>query len=95
MGNMLIRDVSDAMRRDIAVRAEKNGHSLSDEMKMLLQKAILDDNSENRAARSGWDALREVFSPLTAEERDDFVTIMEEIEAERKQDFGQPIEGFE
>jgi antitoxin FitA len=95
MGDMLIRNVSDAMKRDIAARAERNGRSLSDETKALIQKAMMITGTENSLERPALDGLREVFLPLTPEERDEFSEIMEEVEAERKKDFGRPVEGFE
>ena len=42
MGDLLIRNIPDALKRDIAARAEKNGNSLSDEAKSLLQRALVD-----------------------------------------------------
>jgi plasmid stability protein len=95
MGDLLIRNVPEAMKRDIAERAERNGNSLSDEMKSLLRKAMADHDAEEKPVRSAWESLQEVFAPLTAEEKDEFAKIMEEIEAERKKDFGRPFEDFE
>jgi plasmid stability protein len=95
MGDLLIRDISDAMKRDIALRAEKNGNSLSDEAKNLLQKAMVDISDNDAPARSALDGFREIFSPLTENEQEEFAGIMDEIEAERKRDFGRPLEGFD
>ncbi len=95
MGDLLIRNISDAMKRDIALRAEKNGNSLSDEAKNLLQKAIFDTPGADAPARSALDGFREIFSPLTDDEREEFAKIMDDIEAERKKDFGRPLEGFD
>ena len=95
MGDLLIRDIPDAMKRDIASRAEKNGNSLSDEAKNLLQKAMIGTSGTNAPARSALDGFREIFSPLTEDEQEQFAAIMDEIEAERKKDFGRPLEGFD
>ena len=95
MGDMLIRNVSDAMKRDIAARADRNGRSLSDETKALLQKAMLSDEAEASSQRSALDAMHEVLLPFSDEERDAFSQMMDEVEAERKRDFGRPLEGFE
>lgn len=95
MGDLLIRNMSDAMKRDIAARAEKNGNSLSDEAKSLLQKAMVETPIAAAPARSALDGFREIFSPLTDEEREDFAKIMDEIEAERKKDFGRSFEDLD
>lgn len=95
MSDMLIRNVSDAMKRDITARADKNGRSLSDETKALLQKAMLSDEAEASPQRSALDAMREVLLPFSDEERDAFSRMMDEVEAERKKDFGRPLEDFE
>ncbi|WP_111561596.1 FitA-like ribbon-helix-helix domain-containing protein [Rhizobium sp.] len=95
MGDLLIRNISDALKRDISARAEKNGNSLSDEAKNLLQKAIIDVPGADTPTRSALDVFREIFSPLTDDEREEFAKIMDDIEAERKKDFGRPLEGFD
>lgn len=95
MGDLLIRDVSEAMKRSIAARAEKNGTSLSDEAKSLLQKAMMDLPVTEPPTRSAWEGMREVFSPLTDDEREDFVNVMKDIESERKKDFGRQVEDFD
>lgn len=95
MGDLLIRNIPDAMKRDIALRAEKNGNSLSDEAKNLLQKAMTGASGTDKPARSALDGFREIFSPLTAAEQEELAEVMDEIEAERKKDFGRPLEGFD
>lgn len=95
MGDLLIRNIPDAMKRDIALRAEKSGNSLSDEAKNLLQKAMFGASGTDKPARSGLDSFREIFSPLTEEEQKEFARVMDELEAERKRDFGRPLEGFD
>jgi antitoxin FitA len=95
MGDLLIRNISDAMKRDIALRAEKNGNSLSEEAKNLLQKAMFGASGADKPARSGLDSFREIFSPLTEEEQKEFARVMDELEADRKRDFGRPLEGFD
>jgi len=95
MGDLLIRNIPDAMKRDIALRAEKSGNSLSDEAKNLLQKAMFGASGTDKQARSGLDSFREIFSPLTEEEQREFARVMDELEADRKRDFGRPLEGFD
>ncbi len=95
MGDLLIRNIPDAMKRDIASRAEKNGNSLSDEAKSLLQKAMVGTSGADKPTRSALDGFREIFSPLTEKEHEEFARVMDELEAERKKDFGRPLEGFD
>jgi plasmid stability protein len=95
MGDLLIRNISDAMKQELASRAERSGNSLSEEAKSLLQKAIVNTPITEASGRSGLDVFREIFSPLTDEERDEFASIMDDIESERKKDFGRPLEGFD
>jgi plasmid stability protein len=98
MGDLLIRNISDALKRDISARAEKNGNSLSDEAKNLLQKAIIDTVKADVPTKSAWEAMREIFAPKNgaeAREAEEYAKIMDEIEAKRKKDFGRPFEGME
>ena len=98
MGDLLIRNISDALKRDISARAEKNGNSLSDEAKNLLQKAIIDTAKADVPTKSAWEAMREILAPKNeaeAREAEEYAKIMDEIEAKRKKDFGRPFEGME
>lgn len=96
MGDLLIRDTCDAMKRNIAVRAERRGGSLSDEAKRLVQKGMIaDETVADGDDLTGWDSLRSILGPENDDEAEEFATIMEEIEADRKRDFCRPIEDFE
>jgi|UPI000569F12D plasmid stability protein len=94
MGDLLIRDVSDAMKREIASRAERSGNSLSDEAKELLREALLRRADPQLEAQSAYDLIRGAFDSEGAS-GDEFAAIMDEIEAERKKDFGRPVEDLE
>jgi plasmid stability protein len=96
VGDLLIRDISDAMKRKLAERAEKSGRSLSDEAKRLMQKGMTtEDAGANDNSPSAWDSLRSILGPESDDEGDAFAKIMDEIEAERKRDFGRSVEDFE
>jgi plasmid stability protein len=96
MGDLLIRDISNAMKRGIADRAERNGRSLSEEAKRLIERGMTADaGAAGGDSPSAWDSLRDILAPLDADEAAQFAKIMDDIEAERKTDFGRPIEGFE
>lgn len=94
MGDLLIRNISEAMKRDIAEAAQRSGHSLSDEAKELLREALQKKAEEKPRTLSAYEAIRAAFVSENAVD-DEFAAIMEEIEAERKKDFGRPFEDFE
>ncbi|EJC82293.1 hypothetical protein Rleg4DRAFT_3999 [Rhizobium leguminosarum bv. trifolii WSM2297] len=94
MGDLLIRNISDAMKRDIAEAAQRSGNSLSDEAKDLLRDALQRKTEAKSETVSVYDAIRAAFVSENAVD-DEFAAIMEEIEAARKKDFGRPFEDFE
>ena len=93
MADLLVRNVSDELRENLAARADKAGHSVSDEIKSILQQEV----EETRAVpdlngMSALEALRSIRKADSEEEAAAYIEIMEEIEAERKRDFGRPFE---
>ncbi|AHG43831.1 plasmid stabilization protein [Rhizobium leguminosarum bv. trifolii CB782] len=94
MGDFLIRNISEAMKRDIAESAQRSGNSLSDEAKELLREALQRKTEAKPEAMSAYAAIRAAFEREDAVD-DEFAAIMEEIEAARKKDFGRPFEDFE
>lgn len=95
MGDLLIRNISDALKRDIAAAADRTGRSLSDEAKELLRKGLIAESDiKPLEEQPAYDVLRAVFG---ADEGlgDDFAAVLDEIEAERKRDFGHPAVEFE
>ena len=92
MGDLLIRDVPDDLKRDLAEAAHRAGRSLSDEAKRRLRRAA-DTNFSNdeHPKRGAGTALLEIFADIPDEEREQFAKIMDEIELERKKDFGRPF----
>jgi len=92
MGDLLIRNISDALKHDIAAAADRTGHSLSEKAKELLRRGLVVENEVKAVGgQSAYDALRATFG---ADEGagDEFAAIMDEIEAERKKDFGRPVD---
>lgn len=88
MGDLLARDISDALKRNM--RAERSGGSLSDEAKRLMQKAMIAEESvANDDDLTAWDSLRSILGPENDDEAEAFAKIMDEIEADRKRDFGR------
>ncbi|ARO22287.1 plasmid stabilization protein [Rhizobium sp. S9] len=94
MGDFLIRNISEAMKRDIAEAAQRSGNSLSDEAKELLREALQRKNAAKPETGSAYAAIRAAFEREDAVD-DEFVAIMGEIEAARKKDFGRPFEDLE
>ncbi|RFC00752.1 plasmid stabilization protein [Rhizobium leguminosarum bv. trifolii] len=94
MGDLLIRNISEAMKRDIAASAQRSGNSLSDEAKDLLREALHRKTEAKPETVSVYDAIRAAFVSENAVD-DEFAAIMEEIEVARKKDFGRPFEDFE
>ncbi|OBZ96830.1 plasmid stabilization protein [Pararhizobium polonicum] len=90
MGDLLIRNISDALKRDIAAAADRTGRSLSDEAKELLRKGLIAESDIKPVEeQSAYDVLRAVFGAGDGS-GDDFAAILDEVEAERKRDFGRP-----
>jgi hypothetical protein len=61
-----------------------------------MQKGMTtEDAGANDNSPSAWDSLRSILGPESDDEGDAFAKIMDEIEAERKRDFGRSVEDFE
>lgn len=95
MGDLLIRNIPEQIERDITARAERNGTSVSDEAKNILSQAIgVEELGGRTSGAMSYQAIRAAFASEGAL-GDEFATIMEEVEAERKADFGRPIADVE
>jgi hypothetical protein len=95
MGDLLIRDVPEPLKREIEQAARKGGQSLSIKAIDLLRKGMVaEKETKSEPGLSAWDAIRTAFASENAV-GDEFAQMMDEIEAERKRDFGRSIEGFE
>jgi plasmid stability protein len=91
VGDLLLRNVPDSMKRDLSLAAARAGVSLSDKAKDLLRQGLQNEQSDTRARpKSAWEALRQVA--LASGPDEEFVEIMRKIEADRKKDFGRPVE---
>ena len=99
MGDLLIRNIPDALRADIERLAKAKGSSLSQTAREALRmgvEAVKKADSSGPKVRPG-DQLVAFFDDpdATEEERKVFGQIMDEIEAERKRDFGRPVPELE
>lgn len=92
MSDLLIRDIPEPLKHEIAQAAKMRGQSLSTAAVDLLRKGLIAEReAKPEPGLSAWDMSRSVFEkggPPDAE----FARIMEEIEIERKRDFGRPVD---
>ena len=97
MGDLLIRNIPEAMRADLDRLANLADSNLSDAAKLAINEGI--EAAKKRLAANEQeipmgDRLRQIFSGVfeTNEEAEEFLG---EIERERKTDFGRPMPDFE
>ncbi|MEW6629652.1 MAG: plasmid stabilization protein [Pseudomonadota bacterium] len=92
MGDMLIRNIPEPLKHEIEDAARLAGQSLSGKAIDLLRKGIVAEKKvESKQDLCAWDAIRSAFEVENAVD-DGFAEIMNEIEAERKGDFGRLVE---
>jgi len=96
MGDLLIRNIPDALKRSLEQAAKRDGQSLSTKSIELLRTSLsAESENEKKPFVSAWDVLRPILYQGDEEEAEAFAKIMEEIEADRKRDFGRPVPDFE
>jgi antitoxin FitA len=92
VSDLLIRDIPDPLKQEIAKAAKTRGQSLSAKaIELLRQGLTAEKDAKAKPGRSAWDMLRSAFEengPLDGE----FAKVMDEIEAERKREFGRPVD---
>src|SRR5215208_2994359 len=92
MSDLLIRDIPDPLKQEVADAAKARGQSLSTKAIDLLRKGlILEREAKPESGRSAWDMLRSAFEENGPPDGE-FAKVMDEIEAERKRDFGRPVD---
>lgn len=92
MGDFLIRNMPEALKRKLEDAAKRQGRSLSAEAIALLQESLLAGRVDDDAPFvSAWHVLRPVAYPGDDGEAEMFTAIMDEIEAERKREFGAAV----
>ncbi|CAN7551637.1 MULTISPECIES: FitA-like ribbon-helix-helix domain-containing protein [unclassified Rhizobium] len=92
MGDLLIRNVPEDLKRGLGQIASSTGRSMSDAAREMLRRGILEHQTQENelAAGNPYEQLRALFAPFD-EESDQFSEIMDEIEQQRKKDFGRPF----
>lgn len=90
MGDLLIRNIPDAIRQSLAERAERSGRSVSEEVTAILSEELGSFPPQLDATeRSRLSSLREILKADSQTEADLYGEIMDGIEAKRKSDFGR------
>lgn len=96
MGDLLIRDVPEALKRSLEQAARRDGQSLSAKSIELLRDSLsAEQSNQEKPFVSAWDVLRPIMYQNDDEEAEAFAKIMDEIEAERKRDFGRALPDLE
>jgi len=92
MGDMLIRGIPDTLKTALEDAARQDGRSLSSRAIDLLRKGLLfEKEAAARPREPAGQALRRIFEEEGAID-DEFVALMDEVEAAGKKDFGRPVD---
>ena len=90
MGDLLIRNMPEALKRSLEQAAMRDGQSLSAKSIELLRNSLSAEQTDReKPFVSAWDVLRPIMYQGNDEEAEAFARIMDEIEADRKRDFGR------
>jgi plasmid stability protein len=93
VGDLLVRNIPDAVKQNLIARANKSGRSLSDEAKHVIAKGLATEERKpaENSGKDFADSLLSLFADIPDEEKQLFSEIMDEIEEQRKKDFGRPF----
>jgi plasmid stability protein len=91
VGDLLIRNVPEDLKRELTEAARQAGSSLSDEAKRRLRHSAPEETSVPQTGAEFLQSIQALFADIPDEEREEFAKIMDEIEEERKKDFGRPF----
>jgi len=90
MGDLLIRNVPEDLKRDLAEAARLAGRSLSDEAKRRLRQPVPEESALPRTGAEFVQSIQDFFADVPDEEREEFAKIMDEVVEQRKRDVGRP-----
>ena len=91
MGDTLIRNIPEGLRREIAEAADARQQSLSARAIDLLRIGMMVEQEAVQAAGgSTWTSIRGLFEAEGAPVGE-YAEVLDQLEAERKRDFGRPI----
>ena len=95
MSDLLVRDLPDAVKANLADKAKQGGRSLSDEVKLRLVQSLVDDEQHPKRYDNAFNAIRRAFieadALMTDEEHAEFMRGIEE----SRRDVGRPPPDFE
>jgi antitoxin FitA len=90
MGDLLIRNVPEDLKRDLAEAARLAGRSLSDEAKRRLRQSAPQETALPRTGADLLQSMQAFLSDVSDGDRDEFAEIVDEIVEQRKRDAGAP-----
>ena len=90
MGDLLIRDVPDDLKANLAAAARKAGHSLDEEAKLRLRSSMTESSASRMSGSDFIKSIQALLEDIPMDEREAFSDIMDDIEAGRKRDAGRP-----
>lgn len=95
MGDLLIRNIPEAVKESLADKARQGGRSLSDEVTLRLVQSLAEEKEAPAETRNAYEVLRSIFhdnNALMPEE--DHAEFMQAVEEMRK-DKGRPVSDLE
>lgn len=90
MGDLLIRNVPEDLKRDLTEAARIAGRSLSDEAKRRLRQPAPEGSPLPQTGAEFLQSIQDFFAEFSDEEREGFADMMDEIVEQRKRDVGRP-----
>ncbi|PWK68420.1 plasmid stabilization protein [Aminobacter sp. AP02] len=95
MGDLLIRNIPEAVKEGLTDRARQGGRSLSDEVMLRLVRSLAEDEQTPAVTKNAYQMLRSVFEDNDALMSDeDHAEFMQAVEEMRK-DMGRPVPDLE
>ncbi|MBT1158403.1 Arc family DNA-binding protein [Aminobacter anthyllidis] len=95
MGDLLIRNIPEAVKESLADKARQGGRSLSDEVTLRLAQSLAEEKETPPDTRNAFEVLRSIFqdnNALMSEE--DHADFMQAVDGMRK-DEGRPLPELE
>jgi plasmid stability protein len=90
MGDLLIRNVPDDLKRDLTEAARRAGLSLSEEAKRRLRQGAPEESAVPRTGAEFLKSVQDFLSDVPERDREDFADLMDEVVAQRRRDTGRP-----
>ena len=90
MGDLLIRNVPEDLKRDLTEAARVGGRSLSEEAKRRLRQPAPEESPLPQTGAEFLQSLQDFFSEFSDDEREGFADMMDEIVEQRKRDAASP-----